>query len=416
MKNEKILSILNLFVYSIIMLYYIVYIKNIDDNLVYMLSYFKFTFKNIDILNFLFISFIIYRFIFENFKNKLISLFYSILILGSMYEMSLWQVISSRYGELNSLVYSLLLPVYIVCCLPVSRILFIFLAGSTMQCLFSIILYVLGKNILVSGSIARTGGTYDHPNIFYILPSIAIPLIIYAYRRNAITFKTFLFVFALHLVAFTLSWQRAATIAVGIVLVIASFAYLPPSRRRLLAVSSALVLVMFILVGRSLGNKNYISSQKSTISRGRIWVQGSKQAIQSWPQGVGMGNLKIRVRENSNTNIPFVDYLNEPKNIFILWISELGIFGTIISILFIIITWLNLKKIDINSLCFRLSWFILFFCSMFDTPFSVYDRFVGNVVFSTLIGIYCAIEKEKREQIKFHINNVLEKSGLPQSV
>lgn len=259
------------------------------------------------------------------------------------------------------------------------------LAG--VQACYAFTYFIIGKNVLISGTIVRAGGTFNQPNPLSMLMMLAIPIAMTSLRTNGLTRYFNLFVISMMLIGLIITGQRAALMA-ELCSLLVSAAFLGYRPRYLIAILVVLTLLTpIIFITRQTGLRNAISSEQSISTRKRLACEGITLFQQHWFVGVGLGRIRLPLDFMMNRNMIHAELLST-KCTWLDCIVESGIVGAI-WMLFILINILRIIQSTRTQIGYAIgvAWTAIFIAGIADSLFCTTIFPVQNVLLGILLGM-----------------------------
>lgn len=256
------------------------------------------------------------------------------------------------------------------------------------------IYYIIGLAPMHSGSIARAGGTFDDPNTLCLLLITWIPIglsIGLAERRMNI--RAYLLApIVICLVALASTWHR---VSLPIVLLANFLCFrVDVCKSRFLRAILCCLVTMVVVVGivRYLPG-NHLSSCRAVSGRIVVWHNAISQLPQSMPFGLGVGRLRIDTQPSERSHR--VTTTNDAKCVPLTIILELGVYGLLFLLVFVIsLSKILISLVGANSAGLRASWISLGLYSFVNSAWGSPSTVLGNVLFGVLLG--CTLRPQHR--------------------
>jgi len=228
-----------------------------------------------------------------------------------------------------------------------------------------------------SGRFLRIYGGFTHPNVFggFIVIAIIFLLILF-FTDNNLNKKTrfsYFLISGFLLEVLFLTFSRSAFFALLICLfLLFIFQILKKSYKNLLVISLFIFIICFIniFIFKDLIYSRVLQEDrlelKSISERSILNNQAYKLLENNWVSGVGLGNYIPHIYENINSKLDVCDY-QPVHNVYLLILSELGIWGLICYLLIFIYAIFN--KIKQKNYLFILPILIILIINFFDHYF-----------------------------------------------
>lgn len=300
-------------------------------------------------------------------------------------------LISIFVGLLTSQILSIKKTISVLCTL------------TMMQAIFVAYHYVRHINIIHSGDIVRSLGTFNNATALYGVFIVAIPLCL----SLLISSQTYQRVFytaclASISVALIMTWCRGGVIgsAVGVIWLCSQYSHL--SKRRYMIIVLAGVVLMSVVAVRAHDRTSRDSSNRSIESRQVLFQEGIKLFVKHPFVGSLLSDVQLPVEKK----IPYIDQKvtkmsNHPYNQVLFFMDEMGIFGAI----FLCAISLGIQQIlqkPRQQLGIGLSaaWIAIFVAGLTDTLLGIpsLDADTMNVFAGVLIGLTLNISTSERSR------------------
>ncbi len=275
------------------------------------------------------------------------------------------------------------------------------IACTVIQAAYAIWGVKSGQDIFISGTVVRAEGTLGHPNNLYPLLSVVFPVVLAAsitHQGGEKRKLAFLLGATLILSALILCWFRSAGFAIAAASIFVTWASTRQVRPTLVTALVAVTLLVVLVHGRTTGEVNRKSTERSNAGHMRLWRAGVQIAFDHPLQGVGLGCLEIPTPDVSNQKIQI-----EPKNLLLYWLCEMGVLGGVLFFSFVIFITNAIRNAHPVNLAFRIqisaAWICLIGIGLFDTPFGTPDRYAGNCVFGFMLGLTLLLGKYNRHEM-----------------
>lgn len=253
---------------------------------------------------------------------------------------------------------------------------------------------ILGTSVIEAGGrFLRPYGSFDHPNIFGGISALATLLsasVFFRQRRPTYLFFSFFFFFC----AF-ISFSRAVWLALAIGAAILVFERLVLGWRKAgpvipwvasLFLFSLVLTSLFLPLISSRVSLSGRLEQKSIEERASLWQQGKEVFSGNLLTGVGLGNYIPYLMEKDMQKQP--DWQYQPvHNSFLLFGSEIGIFGLAVFLGFFILVFV--RSVRSGYLALTLPLFVLM----------SFDHWFWSLPFGLLfLFVFLAVSERKDEE------------------
>ena len=287
-----------------------------------------------------------------------------------------------------------------------TTVMLVCLVGS-LQAGYAIYYDITGVNTLRSGEILRAGGTFSQPMSLYVLMLTVLPIAVSQVIRccnnfqpnssQALKHRIAIFAWSicilLTFIALVLTWYRGAILAICVGLTWLVFRRVHSRRlAQVIAVSLALV-TLFTFVHRSDGPVNAKVSNQAIVGRFELWGKAWDAFREKPFNGTGITFLTMVVsRQSNNYGTMRLEYHDEPNNVFLLWVAEMGISGFAFIIIIVLTITFIVRKALLEPVTkytgsgIGAVWLTYLVAGISDTPFGTAYRYSGNVLFGVMIG------------------------------
>lgn len=262
-----------------------------------------------------------------------------------------------------------------------------------------------------SGTILRPAGTFPHPNVLGGFMGIVLFATFFLFTQTKKKkFQWLLFIvicFQTFILYLTFSRSALFGVLIGTALFLGSFFYFIPLRKKLVFLTCIIIFshsLPWIILYTQLQNRGGIISQ-TNLNRSsdaqRIYFQ--KTAISMFKKkpflGHGWGEYGVQMEKYSLENQP----MQVVHNIYLLVLSETGIFGFIMFMGFIFTILYQIKNIQIDPLLITLYTIFIFilFCGLMDHYWLMHQH--GRILFFLIASLISAYVNEKKVQLKQQI-------------
>ncbi len=258
-----------------------------------------------------------------------------------------------------------------------------------LQSAFTLVYVHKGMNLLVSGTVYRAAGTFDKPNELYTCLLVCIPFAIVGIVNagSQQTRLAYLIAMSLECAAFFSAWFRGGTIGLAVAVTVLILGLTRSKRYTAFVLAGMLVLVGTVLVVRSSGSTNAMSSARSNFGRIRLWNAGWAAFVKHPVTGTGVDSFYSPIASTAGATSGAVTP-DEPKNELLFFLTEQGIGGGILFGLFVWSIIYHSRRTELPvTYAASATWIGLLVTGLVDTPFGPFDRNAGNCCFGLLLGV-----------------------------
>ena len=270
---------------------------------------------------------------------------------------------------------------------------FVVCAEVCIQSCYALYYQHIGINHVISGDVARAGGTFNEAGSLYLTTLIGLMLCVgeIVLARTALLKALSITATALVFAALLITWYRSAALAAAISIVYLCYKLYGNNRRLLLLTAAgAIILCLSTFQLRSHDNRSELSSFRSVRSHIALWLIGAKVFNNNWISGVGAASLQIPVVTDTLTSNGSVhrEVMIEPKSEFLLWMDEVGLIGGLLFASFVCsIVAIVKKSTPLIKGGIASAWLALGIISLFDAPFGTVGTLPATALVGTLMGI-----------------------------
>jgi uncharacterized BrkB/YihY/UPF0761 family membrane protein len=266
------------------------------------------------------------------------------------------------------------------------------IAAGALQSVIAILFLVNGIHPFISGTMDRATGTFDSPSLLYLMPVFILPFAVVRILTSERTLTTTYYMLCTSslLSALVLTWERTGVLATAVGLMWLIVHYAEP-KKRLPFIAMCLLLTFAVFFVRANGPLNHASSNRSIRSRFEFLKSGVATFGEHWLNGVGVGNVSLTVPNDEIGQSGDIQ-LTQPYNQFLFWFDEMGIFGVVLSCLFILFIYrtVKLSNADYRNALVAV-WLSVSCAALFNTLFGFYIPTCGNMLFGSLLGLTMCI-------------------------
>lgn len=268
--------------------------------------------------------------------------------------------------------------------------------------------YTLGVQVIQGplGRVLRAYGSLPHPNMLGGLLVITLIACLMLYIQKQKKSHALFFAVSLPILstALWMTFSRQAWIALAcILLLLITYAFLtertfPKPLAAGLAYLLLPMIIMTILFPSLINTRITAQStlEQKSINERQLFIEQSRQVLKhEWISGVGIGNYTAYIATlDKKQNVTEPGYTYQPvHNVFLLVFTELGIFGLLAWLLFLLSLTIKIKLNNQWSLLWGLSVIALLIISVFD-------HYLWSLHFGILLFWITAGLLEQTKQLK----------------
>lgn len=275
---------------------------------------------------------------------------------------------------------------------------------ALVQCLYAIIYQRQNINQMISGTVSRAGGTFADPNQLYLLMLIALPFAIAGLLQEGKNLVRFSYIIACSIEFAVIMSTHSRGGLLGLAVAITTLSFIISGSKKFTAVVLLCLLILFGINQsvRMAGPVNTASTNRSNASRTLLWQEGWKNFLNHPLTGNGINSFQSLVVDKKANHNVVVHAIDEPKNLFLYWLDEIGVGA---AFLFAFFAWAIFATVR-QSLPNRFSaataaaWAGFLVTGLVDTPFGPPERYVGNCCFGMLLCVTILLPKSFVSEVR----------------